>query len=322
MPFDFLERFIGQNILVLGDLMLDEYLWGDARRISPEAPVQVIDIQRETLAPGGACNVAVNIVSLGGKVFLGGVVGKDSAAQCLKSELSRLNVDVAGLVEDKQRPTITKTRLVARNQQIVRYDRESRAPLSAYIRQNILDWVERVLPQVALCVFSDYAKGISTPEFMQEFIKLVVLHQKPLLVDPKGNGFQKYRGAVLITPNLQETEVATGMEIRSPDDLMAACNILRERLPGTNILVKQGPLGMTLFAGGSGGIFHVDAVARQVFDVTGAGDTVIAVFAMALASGVDWEESTRLANRAAGIVVGKVGTASVTLEELLQASIV
>jgi D-beta-D-heptose 7-phosphate kinase/D-beta-D-heptose 1-phosphate adenosyltransferase len=189
------------------------------------------------------------------------------------------------------------------------------------LQQSLLDWTKTILPEVALCVFSDYAKGISTPEFMQEFMELAAEYQRPVIVDPKGNGFQKYRGAVLITPNLQEMEIATGMEIHSDTDLLAAYQMIHERLPGTNILIKMGSHGMTLFRS-SGEPYHVEAEARQVFDVTGAGDTVIATFAMALAAGADLNESTLLANRAAGIVVAKVGTASVTTNELLHLSTV
>ena len=317
MSEKFIKQFNEQKILVLGDLMLDEYLWGDVKRISPEAPVQVVDIQHETIAPGGACNVAVNVASLGGKVYLGGVVGRDAAAERLRGELSKWDINLSGLVEDEHRSTITKSRLVARNQQIVRFDREVRALLDRSVQQSLLDWIEAHLPEVSLCIFSDYAKGISTPEFMREFMEIAARFQKPVLVDPKGNGFEKYKGASLITPNLQETEVAAGLEIHSDADLFAAYRIIQERLPATNILVKLGARGMTLFHS-LGEQFHVEAGARQVFDVTGAGDTAIAAFAMALASGADLEEATRLANRAAGIVVAKVGTASVTAEELLQ----
>lgn len=310
-----IERFVEQKILVLGDLMLDEYLWGDAKRISPEAPVPVVDIQRETVAPGGACNVAVNAASLGGKIYLGGVVGRDAAAQQLKGELLRLNIDLSGIIEDDQRPTITKTRLVARNQQIVRYDREARSSLNKPLQQSLLDWIQAMLPEVSLCVFSDYAKGISSVDFMQNFIELANRSGKPVIIDPKGNSLQKYKGALLITPNLQEVEHVTGMEIHTDEDIAASYRIMQAQIPGTNILIKLGARGMTLFHH-AGGTYHVDAEARQVFDVTGAGDTVIAALAMALAAGADLEEATRLANSAAGIVVGKVGTASATLAEL------
>jgi rfaE bifunctional protein kinase chain/domain len=315
---DLIASFSEQKILILGDVMLDEYLWGDVKRISPEAPVQVVDIQRETVAPGGACNVAVNVASLEGQAFLGGVIGQDPAGERLRSELGKLGVDTAGLVIDPARSTITKTRLVARNQQIVRYDRDVRTPLDREVQLRLLAWVEATLPQVGLCIFSDYAKGISTPAFMEEFMALVADQRKPVLVDPKGNGFQKYRCAALITPNIQELEIASGLEIQSEDELMAAYRVIQDRLPGTEILVKMGSRGMTLFRP-SGEICHVEAEARQVFDVTGAGDTVIATFAMALAAGAGMEECTRLANQAAGIVVGKVGTASVTTGELLRA---
>jgi rfaE bifunctional protein kinase chain/domain len=321
MMNNIIERFPGQKILILGDLMLDEYLWGDVKRISPEAPVQVVDIQRETVAPGGACNVAINVASLEGQVFLGGVIGQDPAGGRLRNELEKLGVDTTGMLDDPARSTITKTRLVARSQQIVRYDRDVRTPLGRELQGRLLEWVEATLPNVGLCIFSDYAKGISTPAFLEEFMALASSQQKPVLVDPKGNGFQKYRGAALITPNLQELEIAAGMEVNTEEELKAAYRIIQDRLPGTDILIKMGAHGMTLFSP-SGESFHVEADARQVFDVTGAGDTVIATFAMALAAGAELEECTRLANQAAGIVVGKVGTASITADELSKAVIV
>jgi rfaE bifunctional protein kinase chain/domain len=314
-----IKHFGNQKILILGDLMLDEYLWGDVQRISPEAPVQVVDIQRESIAPGGAANVAVNAASLGGKVYLGGVVGRDTSAKRLRDELVKWGISLSGLVDDEHRSTITKSRLVARNQQIVRFDREVRVSFDYLVQQLLLDWIEAKLPEVSLCIFSDYAKGISTPEFMQKFMGIADRFRKLVLVDPKGNGFEKYKGASLITPNLQEMEVAVGFEIHTDNDLLVAYRIIQERLPGTNILIKLGARGMTLFHN-SGESFHVESEARQVFDVTGAGDTAIATFAMMLASGANMEEATRLANRAAGIVVGKIGTASVTAEELLRVS--
>ncbi|MBS4059942.1 MAG: bifunctional hydroxymethylpyrimidine kinase/phosphomethylpyrimidine kinase, partial [Bacteroidetes bacterium] len=205
--------------------------------------------------------------------------------------------------------------LVARSQQMVRYDREIRASLSAWQQQALLDWIETILPQVSLCIFSDYAKGISSPDFMQAFIGLAERFQKPVLVDPKGNSLQKYRGAMLVTPNLLEVEQATGMVIHSDDDFLAAYRIMQVQVPGTNILIKLGARGMILFQP-DGETFHAEAKARQVFDVTGAGDTVIATVAIALAAGASLHESIQLASLAAGIVVGKVGTASTTLVEL------
>lgn len=315
MPKDIIKNFANSRIMVIGDLMLDAYLWGDVKRISPEAPVQVVDIQKETIAPGGACNVAVNIASLGGKVYLGGLIGKDANGSLLLNELQKREIDVSGVIEDEQRNTITKTRIVARSQQIIRFDRDVRETIREASKSELLNWAKRTMPKVTMCVFSDYAKGISTPEFMSELIAIADKANVQVIVDPKGNGFQKYQGALLITPNIQEAELVTGFDICTDADLQAAYEHIKNLLPGTNILIKQSAGGMTLFEK-DGNKYHVDAEARQVFDVTGAGDTVIAVLVLALSAGADMRVATTLANRAAGIVVGKVGTATLTSNEL------
>ena len=312
---DILSNFQYQTVLVLGDLMLDEYLWGDIRRISPEAPVPVVDIHRRTQAPGGACNVAANIVALGGKVYLGGVTGNDQAAGALIAALETHKIDKSGIVSDPSRPTITKTRIIARNQQVVRYDCESRVPLDIGTQNSLLTWADAHFEQAKVCIFSDYAKGISTPEFLQRLFGLAHAHKCAVLVDPKGNNYSRYRGSTLITPNQMEAGQAVGFEIENDEDLLRCARQLRDQLPGTNILIKRGGKGMALYPM-DGEEFHVPARDRQVFDVTGAGDTVIAVLAMALGAGASLPEAAHLANCAAGVVVSKVGTATVTMDEL------
>lgn len=312
------HRFNDAKILIIGDLMLDEYLWGEARRISPEAPVPVVNVQRRTLSPGGACNTAMNIASLGGSAFLGGIIGADANGHDLKEELQRARVEVSGVLVDAKRPTITKTRVVARNQQIVRVDYEARQTLNTTLEDNLLSWAYSFIPQVSAVLISDYAKGLAAPSLLQKLFRISQEASVPVLVDPKGNCFDKYRGVDWITPNQQEAEQASGIEMFTEEDLLRIGDRLHRMLDGGNLLIKQGARGMTLFSR-DGSLLSIPAAARQVFDVTGAGDTVIATLALALAAGATPQDATRLANTAAGIVVGKVGTATVTQNELLSA---
>ena len=312
---DFISNFPNQTVLVIGDLMLDEYLWGDIRRISPEAPVPVVDIHHRTQAPGGACNVAANIAALNGRVFLGGVTGNDPAGSVLKAAVESYHIDGSGLIVDPSRPTITKTRIIARNQQVVRYDCESRSTLDEKTKNSLYSWAEERITESNVCIISDYAKGISTPEFLKRIFDLARAHNCPVLVDPKGNNYSRYRGSMLITPNQLEASQATGIEIVNDEDLSRCAGLLREQLPDSNILIKRGGKGMSIYQK-SGQETHIPARDRQVFDVTGAGDTVIAVLALALGAGASIIEAAHLANCAAGIVVSKVGTATLTRDEL------
>lgn len=314
-----LMRFREKKIIVIGDLMLDEYLWGDTRRISPEAPVPVVDVDHQTYAPGGACNTAMNVSSLGGIAVIGGVVGDDSAADCLKKELTKFGIDISGIITDPSRPTITKTRILARNQQVVRVDREKKTLLNPQLQKQILTWLEKALPQSSACIFSDYQKGLASPGFLAELFMLGKELDVPVFVDPKGNQYSRYNGAFLITPNRLEAEIATGIEPHSGVPFEELGSRLREHLPGTHILIKLGAQGMALFPVDSTRFVHIPAVARQVFDVTGAGDTVIASLALAFAAGANLEQAVHLSNVAAGVVVGKVGTATVSVEELHEA---
>lgn len=313
---DIVALFPGKQILVVGDVMLDEYIWGDVRRVSPEAPVPVVEIRCHTYLPGGAANTAANVVSLGGEALLGAVIGQDDHANQLCRVLEHYGMDVAGLVVDKERSTTTKTRVVAHRQQIVRVDLERRTPLPIELENALLAWVERKLNEADACVLSDYAKGVISNRLAQTCIQMAHKSGKPIVVDPKGTDYTKYRGATIITPNIQETEKALGSEIRLDTDLQAAGRRLSELLGGCAVLVTQGARGMTLFLQGSQAI-HIPAVARSVYDVTGAGDTVVGTLALALATGASLVLAASLANRAAGLVIEKVGTATVTREELL-----
>jgi D-beta-D-heptose 7-phosphate kinase/D-beta-D-heptose 1-phosphate adenosyltransferase len=297
--------------------MLDEYIWGQVRRISPEAPVPIVEARRRTFAPGGAANVAANIAGLGGQPFLASVVGRDPPGDQLCRELAARGVQTQGLLVDAGRPTTTKTRVIAHSQQVVRVDTEERAALRSEMEDALLGLLGGLVPRVDACILSDYAKGLVSARVAAELIALCREGHKPIVVDPKGTDYDKYRGATVITPNLLEAERALNREINGGPDLVQVGTRLARQM-GCALLITCGAEGMSLFADGREPV-HVTARARQVYDVTGAGDTVIATLALALAAGADLEEAMRLANAAAGIVVGKLGTAVVTLDELAAA---
>jgi D-beta-D-heptose 7-phosphate kinase/D-beta-D-heptose 1-phosphate adenosyltransferase len=311
-----LSAFPGKRILVVGDVMLDEYLWGEGRRLSPEAPVPVVDVNRRTHIPGGAANVAVNVASLGGEALLGGVVGGDQQAGQLDAALRRRGVSTTGLVEDRARVTTTKTRLIAQNQQVVRIDHEHRAPLKPEVESQLLRWVEQELSRCQACILSDYAKGVVSRHFAEQLIGLARSAGKPVVVDPKGTDYTKYRGATVVKPNEEEARRVSKMDWEGLDGLVQAAEQLLELLDGCAVLLTRGPQGMSLFSRQSAPL-HIPPVAREVFDVTGAGDTVVSTLALALTTGASLEQAARLANQAAALVVAKVGTAQASLDELL-----
>ena len=313
---ELLAGFPGRGVLVLGDVMLDEYIWGEVRRISPEAPVPVVEVTRRTFVPGGAANTAANIAALGGRPVLVSVVGPDHAASRLRDELARTGTDADGLCVDAARPTTTKSRIVAHNQQVgPRLDVEDRTLVPPGVQEALLAAVRRHLPHVDACIVSDYAKGVVAPPVARELIRLARQARRPVVVDPKGADYSKYRGATLVKPNLHEAERSAKVEITGEATLQEAAARLMEFLEGSAVLVTRGAEGMSLFRPGMPP-WHVPAVVRQVFDVTGAGDTVAGTLAMSLAAGGMLEQAIDLANRAASIVVGKVGTATVTCAEL------
>jgi D-beta-D-heptose 7-phosphate kinase/D-beta-D-heptose 1-phosphate adenosyltransferase len=312
-----IAAFPGKRILIVGDVILDEYLWGDVRRISPEAPVPVVEIRTRTFVPGGAANAAANIMSLAGRASLGGVLGRDHQAQQLVEALRRLGVDTDGLVADGDRLTTTKTRLLAHSQQVVRMDSEQRLPLSPPVENALLKWVDKHLPTAEACILSDYGKGVISDRVAQHLIRGTRQGGKPVIVDPKGTNYAKYRGATVVKPNIHEVQQVLREDIEDENSLLEASRRLLSLLDGTAVLLTRGSEGMALFRTGADPL-HIAAVARRVFDVTGAGDTVVSTLAIALAAGAALEQAVELANLAAGIVVGKRGTATVTLEELRQ----
>lgn len=313
-----IHSFSGIPVLVVGDLMVDHYIWGQVERISPEAPVPVVEVTRDSLHPGGAANVGANIQGLGGVPRLVGVVGKDEAGTWLARTLQERGMDGGGLVEDPSRPTTRKTRVIAHQQHVVRFDWERKAPLDSSVEGELLRRIHVQIQGVRAVVVSDYAKGVITPRVFQQLAQWAQERGIPLVVDPKQFPFSCYRGATLITPNLSEAARATGRDLSQETGVAAAGREILEQVGAQAVLITRGEAGMTLVVR-DGDPVHVPAVAREVFDVTGAGDTVVGTLALALAAGASLEEATWLANYAAGVVVGHVGTAAVQASELIQA---
>jgi rfaE bifunctional protein kinase chain/domain len=310
------KAFPRKRILVLGDVMLDRFIWGAVTRISPEAPVPVVEIQTETTCLGGAANVVANIQSLGGKPVPLGVVGKDVEGLLLMEELRALRAPLGGMVMDRERFTIVKTRIIAHHQQVCRADREDRRPLSLRTQEAIKAHFRRLLPAAHAVILSDYAKGMLTPHLLNEIIPMARAANKIICVDPKMKNLGAYRRATVITPNTAETEIASGIAISDTRSLARAGKKILRQTGIQHLLVTRGEEGMALFEGKSR-VTCIPTVAREVYDVTGAGDTVISTLALGLVAGLPILEAAMLANIAAGIVVGKLGTASVTPEELI-----
>ena len=303
--------------LVVGDVMLDEYVWGQVNRISPEAPVPVVDVRSRTYVPGGAANVAAGIAALGGRPLVGGVVGDDAAAAQLRGALSERGLELDGLVTAAGRSTTTKTRVIAHSQQVVRADVEERRPVSEASAEALRRWAEAQLGRADVVVVSDYAKGVVSAELAQGVIDAARGAGKQVVVDPKGTDYSKYRGATVITPNIADAKRAANLAPESFAELGEVARRLASVVPGTSLLITRGSEGMSLVSDSAS--IDVAASAKDVYDVTGAGDTVVAALAVALGSGLQLEDAVRLANAAAGVVVGKVGTATATLGELVAA---
>ena len=312
---EILQNLRDRYVVVLGDVMLDEFVWGDVTRISPEAPVPVVDVRRESMHLGGAANVLANLVALGARGSVVGVVGNDAAGRRLQTGLRDLGVQDQYLLVDESRPSTTKTRIIAHSQLVVRADRESRSPVTGKLEEKIVSSLKDALKQADAFVVSDYDKGVVTPSILREILP-VAYEQVPVLVDPKLRNFNSYRPATLVTPNHLEALRMSGSEDHSDDGSHHAAKVIREKLGCDAVLITRGDRGMMLLEGDGQPVF-VETAAREVYDVTGAGDTVIATLAGALATGATMLEAATLANHAAGIVVGKVGTATASADELL-----
>ena len=313
---ELIARFPARRLVVFGDLMLDEFIWGQVRRISPEAPVPVVEVRRETWHLGGAGNVVSNLLELGAKAAPVGIVGEDDAARIMRDRFAERGADAAGLVPAPARPTTRKTRIVAHSQQMVRADREDASPIQGPLEDRVLAAFDQALADADAVIISDYDKGLLTPRALAHAISAAHARNRIVCLDPKIKNFLHYRQVDVVTPNQIEAERASGIEITDEQSLRAAAARIRDLLACKNVLITRGEHGMSLLDE-QGQLSSIPTVAREVFDVTGAGDTVIATLTLALASGARLDEAAILANYAAGIVVGKVGTATVSRDELL-----
>ncbi|MGO9614090.1 MAG: D-glycero-beta-D-manno-heptose-7-phosphate kinase [Dissulfurispiraceae bacterium] len=317
---ELIHSFKNKRILIIGDLILDRYLYGKVSRISPEAPVPVVEVMDESFFLGGAANVAHNITSLGGQASIAGVLGKERAGKVLTELLHQNNINTDGIIEDK-RPTTVKTRVIAQKQQIVRFDREDRRRLEGKNLSNLLTYIKKASPDHDAIIISDYKKGVISSALVKGIIKYTKHLDTFVAVDPKVGHFHFYRNVSLITPNLLEASQGSSVEIKDDKSLLKAGNVLMNRLSCKSVLITRGEEGMSLFERGlhSKEVIptHIPTVARKVFDVTGAGDTVIASFTLAYAAGATLVEAATIANHAAGIVVGEIGTAVTTTDDLL-----
>ena len=314
----YIQRFPQASVLVVGDLILDHYVMGRVSRISPEAPVPVVHVESESLRLGGAANVFNNILALGGKADLCGVIGADESGRLLMKELGAKRSGRGGVVIDHDRPTTRKSRVIAHNQQIVRYDVEGRAELKAPMQRKIIRYIESRLRELSCIVVSDYAKGVVTATLMAEITRLAALRKVPVIVDPKVEHFGFYKGVTVITPNHLEATQAAGVHGDDNQAINEAGAMIRQRLGCQSVLITRGEKGMSLYEG-DGAFWHLPTQARQVYDVTGAGDTVIGTLALALSTGASIKAGAILANYAAGIVAGMVGTATVSPIQLSEA---
>ena len=303
------------RILVYGDLMLDQYLWGKVDRISPEAPVPVVEVESESIMLGGAANVARNIAALGAQVEIAGLVGDDANATRMKHMLEREGIQQHKLVSDQKRPTTVKTRIIAHNQQVVRADRESRAEIDGYTENEFAGHIEQRMSDLDGLLISDYGKGTITLPLLERIVGLANQKKKFVAVDPKETHFRNYKRVSVITPNNHEASFAAGIRIRDDETLKSVGWSLLKELELESILITLGAEGMALFEK-DGSFNHLPTVAKKVFDVTGAGDTVIAVLTAMVAAGASKLEAAYIANQAAGIVVEYIGTGFVERERL------
>ncbi len=312
---DIIERVSATRTLVIGDVMLDRYWWGDASRLSPEAPVPVVALQSVSHIPGGAANVAANIAGLGAKVLLAGVIGTDASAASLRQSIKELGISDEYLISSNDRPTTTKTRVLVNKHQIARVDEETNLPISTVEEDALIDSAIGSLGEVDAVVLSDYAKGCLTDRVVASVIRAAKAGHKPVLVDPKGRDFRKYAGVSILTPNLAEALNAAGIEKGDFRDVDKAAAVIMSSLDVESLLITLGEHGMKLFHK-NGEPTYFPSVARQVFDVTGAGDTVLAILAVSIGAKADLNSAISLANTAAGIAVEKVGTTLVGIDEL------
>lgn len=303
-----LNNFKGKGILIIGDMMLDKYIFGNVERISPEAPVQVVEVEKENYLPGGAANVANNIAALQGNAFMTGIVGKDSEADILLNELKKRNINTQGIFTDSNKPTIQKVRVLGQKQQLLRIDYEKREYLNKEIENKILNFIKEKISNIDAVIISDYAKGVITQNLIEQIKDIA--KDNIIIVDPKPKHKDFYKGVSLVTPNIKEAK-----EMTNKEDINEIGKELINEL-NTEILITRGEKGMSLFEKHE--ITHIPTKAKEVYDVSGAGDTVVATLTLALTAGATLKQAAILANHAAGITVGKLGTSTVSIEEIKQ----
>lgn len=311
---EIIGRFKSKKILVIGDIMLDKYIWGKVSRISPEAPVQIVNVERETYAPGGAANVANNIASLNATTYMAGIIGNDTARDILLKELRRRSINTDGIIEDKTKPTIQKVRVIGQNQQLLRIDYEKDDYINTEIEERMINYTTKLIRQADAIIISDYAKGAITERVVRHVRDLTRKSNKLIIIDPKPKHKAYYKNVDLITPNHYEASEMTGIAGEGDVEIVKIGKMLLSELKST-ILITRGEKGMALFEQ-NGKITNIPTKAKEIYDVTGAGDTVVATVTVALSAGASIIDAATIANHAAGIVVGKIGTSTVSVEEL------
>ena len=314
---DLLDRFEARRILVVGDVMLDEYVWGQVNRISPEAPVMVVEVTSTDWRLGGAGNVANNVQAMGGRCVVCGVVGDDPSGAVVQTQVAAIGADASGLVSAKDRPTTVKTRIVAHSQQVVRVDRETRAPVSGEVLERMAAFVRNALPMVDAVVLSDYAKGALTEDHVREIVALARQHSKPVAANLKPPRVAPFHGATFLTLNVHEAERASNSSIPDEATLLTVGAELRAQMDCDGLLVTRGPNGVALFTADEAPLL-LSARPVEVYDVAGAGDAVISAATMALASGATFAQAAAIGNLAGNAKVTKLGVAPVTREEMLR----
>ena len=309
-----INKFKNKKILVLGDIMLDKYIWGEVSRISPEAPVQVVNVLKESYAPGGAANVANNIAALNGKASMVGIVGNDEANKLLLNELQKRNINVDGIFKDNNKPTIQKVRVIGRGQQLLRFDYEKKGYVDGNTELSILSFIEKNIGSFDAVAISDYAKGVITESLMRRLKEICKKNDKIIVVDPKPKHKDLYKNVDLVTPNHTEAHEISNIEMEDEDKIFEVGKALIKFF-NSPVLITRGEKGMSLFEL-NGEVTNIPTKAKEVYDVTGAGDTSVATIALSLASGANLKEAAIIANYAAGITVGKIGTSTVSIDEL------
>ena len=310
-----IDNFGKSMVLVIGDIMLDKFIWGNVSRISPEAPVPVVEVEHETVMLGGATNVVNNLVSLGGSVMMCGVVGNDPTGKEIISRLDELNVDTGGIAIEVDRPTSVKTRIIAHDQQVVRYDREKTISLKPKTIKGILDFINEKKGNLSALIVSDYGKGVISRQLMDGLKSIISDCDFPVTVDPNVKNFSLYKDVTVITPNHNQAGEIAGIEIINEENLKKVGKKLLNNKKCKALLITRGKDGMTLFEQ-EGRVTHIKSIARKVYDVTGAGDTVIATLTLGIAGGLDLKSAAYLSNLSGGIVVGEIGTSTVKIDNL------